>query len=254
MKKLLIPFLTAGYPEKAWFPALIRAMDENGADTIEIGIPFSDPIADGPTIQAASQHALDRGVTTQWVLETTRSFRDDIKSDLIFFSYCNPLRSLGADWPAAMGRVADAGFQGILVPDLALEEATTEVIPAARDRGLHYIPLIAPTTTEARLALIAPFTTAFAYGVSVTGVTGARKGVSTGLEGYLARVRPHFKRFVVGFGISTPEDARAISQIADGVVIGSALIRLLEGVTNQDEAVARVAGFIGSIRQALDNP
>lgn len=251
MRKTLIPFLTAGFPEKAWFESLVKAMDNNGADYIEIGIPFSDPIADGPTIQAASQRALDNGVSCQWVLDEIKRFRGDLKSKLIFFSYYNPLQSLGADLMEAAQKLKEAGFHGVLVPDLALEEAAN-LIKALQAADLHYIPLIAPTTEEARLQFIAPYTTSFAYGVSVTGVTGARQGVAAGLEEYLERVRKHFKEFVVGFGISTPEDAARISQIADGVVIGSAIIRLLEGAEDEASAAASVGNFLEGIRNALD--
>ena len=252
MRKQLIPFLTAGFPEKAWFESLVKAMDANGSDYIEIGIPFSDPIADGPTIQAASQRALDNGVTTKWVLEEIRRFRGDLQSKLIFFSYFNPLQALAPDLASAAKLLKEAGFHGVLVPDLALEEAT-HLIKALQAADLHYIPLIAPTTEEARLKFIAPYTTSFAYGVSVTGVTGARQGVAVGLEDYLERVRKHFKEFVVGFGISTPEDAARISKIADGVVIGSAIIRLLGEAENEAQAASSVGNFLKGIRKALDD-
>ncbi len=251
MRKLLIPYLTAGFPEKAWFETLVKALDDNGADFIEIGIPFSDPIADGPTIQAASQRALDNGVTTRWVLDEIRRFGGTLRSKLIFFSYFNPLNSLAPSLDEAAQILGDVGFHAVLVPDMALEEANV-LIDALRKAGLHYIPLIAPTTTEARIQRIAPFTTSFGYGVSVTGVTGARKGVAAGLESYLERVRRHLKQFVVGFGISTPEDAARISRIADGVVIGSAIIRLLEKTVNKVEASALVTQFMQDIRKGID--
>ena len=251
MRKQLIPYLTAGFPEKAWFEALVKALDNNGADFIEIGIPFSDPIADGPTIQGASQRALDNGTNTRWVLEELRRFRGDLKSQLIFFSYFNPLQSLADTLEGSVAILKDVGFHGVLVPDLSLEEAEP-LIKALKANKMHYIPLIAPTTSEARLAFIAPHTTSFAYGVSVTGVTGARQGVSGGLDDYLKRVRKYFDQFVVGFGISTPEDAAEISKVADGVVIGSAIIRLLENAESQSEAVAAVSQFMAGIRKAID--
>jgi len=251
VSKLLIPYLTAGFPEKDWFEALVTAMDRNGADYIEIGVPFSDPIADGPTIQAASQRALNNGTNVHWVLSEVKRFRSKIKAELIFFSYFNPLNAIAGDLTAVAAALAEAGFHGVLVPDLALEEAG-ELIAALRGVGLHYIPLIAPTTKEERLGFIAPFTTSFAYGVSVTGVTGARSGVSSGLDEYLGRVRRHFDTFVVGFGVATPEDAARIAAIADGVVVGSALIRLLEDAGDEGEAVARVGEFIRSLRTAID--
>ncbi len=251
MKKLLIPYLTAGFPEKEWFPSLLKTLDENGADFIEIGIPFSDPIADGPTIQAASQRALDNGVTTRWVVSQIKAMRAEIRAELIFFSYFNPLASLAANLGEAAAILADAGFHGVLVPDLALEQAD-ELIQALKKHGLHYIPLIAPTTSEQRIARIAPFTTSFAYGVSVTGVTGARQGVALGLDQYMARVRRHLKQFVVGFGIASAEDAARISKMADGVVIGSAIIRKLADAKDKEDAVKTVAEFLSGVRQAID--
>jgi len=251
VKKHLVPYLTAGFPEKDWFEDLVKAIDANGADFIEIGIPFSDPIADGPTIQNASQRALDNGATIQWVLEEVRRFRSEIKAELIFFTYYNPLTAIADTLDEVAAILKDIGFHGVLVPDLSLEQARP-LVEALRKQEMHYIPLIAPTTPEKRLAYIAPMTTSFAYGVSVTGVTGARKGVSTGLDDYLARVRKHLDQFVVGFGISTPEDAAKIAKVADGVVIGSALIRELEGVTDKQEAVEKVGRFIRSMREAID--
>ncbi len=251
MRKLLVPYITSGFPEKAWFESIVKALDANGADVIEIGVPFSDPIADGPTIQAASQRALDNGVTTAWIIDELKRFRSEIKAELIFFSYYNPFKSLGGDIGRAAEILKETGFHGVLIPDLALEEAVS-LIGALRAQDLHYIPLIAPTTPEERLKTIAPYTTSFAYGVSVTGVTGARAGVSAGLEDYLARVRRYFKQFVVGFGVSTPEDAANISEIADGVVVGSALVKKLGEAANEQDA-ARIAGeFTRSLREAID--
>jgi len=252
VRKLLIPYITSGFPEKAWFEGLVKALDQNGADFIEIGVPFSDPIADGPTIQGASQRALRNGVNVKWIIEELKRFGGDLQSRLIFFSYYNPLKALGGgDIGRAAKILQETGFHGVLIPDLALEEAGG-LIDDLHRCDLHYIPLIAPTTPEDRLERIAPYVTSFAYGVSVTGVTGARAGVSAGLDEYLARVRRYFKQFVVGFGVSTPEDAANISRRADGVVVGSALIRLLEDVKNEGEAVDRAGAFLHSLREAID--
>lgn len=252
MKKLLVPYLTAGFPQRDWLEPIVRAMDEGGADYIEIGVPFSDPIADGPTIQNASQVALDNGTSARWILNEIKRFRADIKAELIFFSYFNPILALDGLAGAAK-HLKEAGFHGVLVPDLSLEQAQ-EFAAAMAAEGVHYIPLIAPTTTEDRLKKIAPVTTSFAYGVSVTGVTGARQGVAQGLDAYLERVRRLLQRpFVVGFGISTPEDARAIARQADGVVVGSALIRLMEQAENLDDCVKRVKTFISELRTAIDS-
>lgn len=251
MGKLLIPYLTAGFPEPSWFVPLIQALDESGADFIEIGIPFSDPIADGPTIQGASQIALEKGTKVNWILDEVRRIRPSLRARLIFFSYYNPLASIAKTLPEAAQVLADCGFHGVLVPDLALEQAGP-LIEALRAVDMHYIPLIAPTTTEERLKRIAPYTTSFAYGVSVTGVTGARQGVSTGLDTYLQRVRALFSSFVVGFGISTPEDAARIAALADGVVVGSALVRLVGEASDLNDAVGRVKHLMTGLRIAID--
>ena len=250
MRKKLIPYLTAGFPEKSWFGPLVKALDSNGADFIEIGVPFSDPIADGPTIQRSIQHALDNGVTVRWILNEVAHLHNSTQAEFIFFSYYNPLVALASSLTEVAQILKDTGFYGVLVPDLALEEAKP-LIDALRSANLHYIPLIAPTTNEERLKFIAPSTTSFAYGVSVTGVTGARQGVSAGLDNYLSRVRKYFQQFVVGFGISTPEDAAKISQMADGIVVGSALIQLLERHNTLEDAVEDVCVFMKSLRQAI---
>lgn len=251
MGKWLIPYLTAGFPEPAWFAPLLRTLDDHGADFIEIGVPFSDPIADGPTIQGASQIALEKGTKLSWILDQVRAVRPSLRARLIFFSYYNPLASIAPTLEEAAKVLAECGFHGVLVPDLALEQAGP-LVAALRAVDMHYIPLIAPTTTEERLRRIAPYTTSFAYGVSVTGVTGARQGVSSGLDAYLSRVRAHFPAFVVGFGISTPEDAARISAQADGVVVGSALVRTVGEATSLEDAQARVAAFMDGLRQAID--
>jgi len=251
VRKHLVPYLTAGFPEKDWFEDLVKALDQNGADFIEIGVPFSDPIADGPTIQNASQRALQNGTTVHWILDELRRFRKQIRAELVFFSYYNPLIAISEDLHEAARILKEVGFHSVLIPDLALEQAS-ELIAALKGAGLHYIPLIAPTTSEKRMAHIAPHTTSFAYGVTVAGVTGAREGVSEGLDAYLDRMRRHFDQFVMGFGISTPRDARNISKIADGVVVGSALIRLLEGTTSREDAVAKSGTFMSSLREAID--
>lgn len=251
MTKLLVPYLTAGFPKREWFAPIVKALDAGGADVIEVGVPFSDPIADGPTIQNSSQIALANGTTVAWILDEIRAIRAHIKAELIFFSYFNPFASIGKDLNACAAAIKEAGFSGVLIPDLSLEGAS-HVIKALRDNDLHYIPLIAPTTTDARLAKIAPHTTSFAYGVAVTGVTGARVGVSAGLDDYLARVRKHFKQFVVGFGISTPEDAANIAKQADGVVVGSGLVRKIGEAKTQDEATQVAESFMRSLRDAID--
>ena len=192
-------------------------------------------------------------MTVHWILEEIKRFRHEIKAELIFFSYFNPINALGGI-PAAARALREAGFHGVLVPDLSLEQAES-FAKEMGDEGVHYIPLIAPTTTPERLARIAPVTTSFAYGVSVTGVTGARQGVARGLDDYLERVRGHLgqKPFVVGFGISTPEDAAHISRFADGVVVGSALVRRIGEAPDLATALASVGQFMGGLRQAIDS-
>ncbi len=232
----LIPYLTAGFPTRDAFEAALRDVSEHGADLIEIGIPFSDPVADGPTIQYSSQVALSGGASLQAVFESLRRVR--AAQPLIFMSYLNPLLAYGQR--RLLAEMAEVGARGLIIPDLPVEESD-EWLAAARAAGVNLIYLAAPTSPDARLRAIAARSDAFVYAVSVAGVTGARSALSDRLPTYLKRLRTATDRpIAVGFGISTPEHVRALRGLADGVVVGS---RLVDALRNSENLPTLLASF-----------
>lgn len=248
-RKALVAFLTAGYPTDAVFAELVRAAANAGADVIEIGVPFSDPIADGPVIQAASNVALSNGMTLRRALEAAARLSPEIPVPRVVMSYINPIMSMGVD--AFVSEASRAGVSGVILPDVSFEES-----PAFRasihDAGLAYVDLIAPTSDEARVRRIARASEGFVYVVSLTGVTGAREAVASELPGLVAAVRAHATAPVyVGFGVSTPAQAAQIARHADGVIIGSRLLRLA-GDGAPGGAAARVGEFLAGVRRELD--
>ncbi len=244
----LMPYLPLGYPTPAISRQLIRAVADAGADIIELGVPFSDPLADGPVIQRATQIALQYGMTMQKCLESARVARDDgVTCPLVLMGYYNPILRFGFEKIADAARAACV--DGFIAPDLPPEEAN-EFDAACRARKLDLIFLAAPTSTAARLQKIGAATRGFLYLVSVTGVTGARDAVTADLNAFVARARAATDKPVcVGFGIANAESARAVAQIADGVIVGSALVaRIGDPAT----AVAAAREFIAELRGALD--
>lgn len=226
----VIPYLTAGYPDAAETVDLLCALEEGGSDAIELGLPFSDPLADGPIIQATSQRALEGGITHRTILDLAAEFRKRSGLPLILMGYLNPILAYGADrfFAAAVA----AGVDGLILPDVPPEEAGPYHASAVA-AGLSWICLAAPTSSDARLATIDQLSTHFNYCVSMTGVTGARTELPPSLEAYLARAQSVMKKpFVVGFGISDREQARRVSPPASGVVVGSALLRTLDQATS----------------------
>lgn len=225
-RRALIPFFTAGFPRCSLTQHALLGADQAGCDLIEIGVPFSDPLADGPAIQRSSQAALDLGVHLGWILEQVHSFRRRSDTPVVLMGYFNPFLSYGL---AAFCRDANAaGVDGLIVPDLPPDEGG-DLHRAARKHGLSMVYLIAPTTTDSRIRYVSGRCTDFCYCVSLTGVTGARKDVGTHVQSYLRRVRRQVtKPIVVGFGISTPAHVRALAPHVDGLVVGSALVPLLE--------------------------
>jgi tryptophan synthase alpha chain len=244
----LIPFLTAGYPSPDAMPDLLDALVEGGADLIEIGIPFSDPLADGATVQHASQVALEQGMTLQHALDLARGFRARGHSTpLVFMGYSNPFFQYGPEKLAK--EAADAGVDGFIIPDLPLEESDEFAEPLRR-HGRDLIFLVAPTSTDARIREVARRATGFIYCVSLTGVTGARDSLSEGLAAYIARVRGMTDLpLAVGFGISTPEHVREVAALADGVIVASALINHIDSVPPEQQATAATE-FVRSLAQA----
>lgn len=221
----LMPYWTLGYPDAETSLRVIEAIAHAGADLIELGVPFSDPLADGPVIQRASQVALERGMTIRQCIDLTRRLRErGVTAPLLAMGYLNPLLAFGeAEYVAAW---REAGADGFIVPDLPPEESEAlGSLCAAQEMAL--VQFTAPTSTEARIALAAARATGFIYVVSVTGVTGARDHLAAGLREYVERVKAQAdgKPVVVGFGISKPEHVREVGRFADGVISASALIR-----------------------------
>lgn len=222
----LVPFFTAGFPGKSATLDALLAADEAGCDLVEIGVPFSDPLADGPTIQRSSQAALAHGVDLPWILDVVSSFRKHSELPVALMGYYNPFLQYG---PVKFAMDAhDAGVDALIVPDLPPDEAGA-LHAAARAHRLSMVYLIAPTSTPARMRYVSKLCTDFCYCVSVTGVTGARARLGAEVQTYLKRVRRLVDMpIVVGFGLSTPKHVRALAPLADGLVVGSALVPVLE--------------------------
>ena len=222
----LIAYITAGDPTPERTPSLVAALERGGADLIELGVPFSDPVADGPMIQRASDRALAAGTTLPKVLSIAAAIRARSGVPLLLFSYLNPLLRYGMERLAADAR--QAGIDGCLITDLSVEEAATTV-PLLRDAGLDTVFLAAPTSPERRLKLVAEYSSGFVYLVSRTGVTGERDSLSASAAPLVeAMRRVTTLPLAVGFGISKPEHAAEAGQLADAIVVGSAFVRLVE--------------------------
>jgi len=241
----LIPYVTVGYPNIETTLKLVSLFAQDGCDVVELGIPFSDPLADGATIQHASYEALKDGVTPQVCIEVVEEARRQVEIPLVFMTYYNSVFRLGPERFCSM--CAQAGIDGLIVPDLPPEEGA-DLENAARGRGIDLIYLLSPASTEQRIRLVASRSTGFIYLVSLTGVTGARDRLPDQLESFVSRVRKRTRKpLCVGFGVSTPEQARRIAKIADGVIVGSRIIQLVE----EDRSLANVHAFVKSLRQAL---
>ncbi len=248
-EKALIIYLTAGDPSLAVTKELILAMETAGADILEIGIPFSDPTADGPVIQAAAQRALKNGTTLAGILEMIGELRQVSQIPIVLFGYFNPIFAYGTK-KFALAAQKD-GVDGVLVVDLPPEEAR-ELRQYSDAAGIDFISLIAPTTGSARERQIAAQTAGFIYYVSITGITGTAAPVIADIKIAVDRIEKITKLPVaVGFGIATPEQAREIGLLADGIVIGSAVVRMIDENRNNPELVKVVAGYVSKIKQAL---
>ncbi|MEY6432098.1 tryptophan synthase subunit alpha [Thioalkalicoccus limnaeus] len=251
-RKALIPFVTAGDPHPEVTVPLMHSLVAAGADLIELGVPFSDPIADGPVIQRATERALAQGVSIRRVLEMVRQFRErDDQTPVVLMGYLNPIEVLGyADFATA---ARQAGVDGALVVDVPPEEGS-ELVAALRAEGLDLVYLIAPTSSDARIAQIAAVASGFVYYVSIKGVTGASHLNLDEVADKLKRIRRHTRLPVgVGFGIKDPETAARVAGIADAVIVGSALVGLIESLAATPEAVpAAVGERLAAMRQAID--
>lgn len=241
-----IPYITVGHPERDTADAVVPALAAAGADIIELGVPFSDPLADGVVVQRSTQTALTNGITLDECFVTVARLRaGGLTTPLVFLSYINPIEQRGLESFAA--GCAKAGVDGVNVPDLPVEEAGE--LRAACDRyGVALIPFLAPTSTPERIAAVAKIATGFVYCVGVTGVTGARAALADDLGAFLARVRERVSLpLAVGFGISRPEHVAAVGAMADGVIVGSALVRRLEELPSAERA-AGAAAFVHWLR------
>jgi tryptophan synthase alpha chain len=244
--KALIAYVTAGYPDSKATSEIARALAGGGVDIIELGIPFSDPLADGATIQKASYRALQRGVTPEACLKIAKEISGEIKTPLVFMTYYNPVLNYGL--PEFCRSCAMAGINGLIVPDLPPEEGT-ELEALAHRQGLDMIYMLAPTSTEPRIREAGKRSRGFIYLVSLTGVTGAREALPTELEDFITRVRGKAKQpLCVGFGISSATQAKRVAASADGVIVGSKLIELIE----EDATLKSLKTFIAGLRRALD--
>ncbi|PLX83603.1 MAG: tryptophan synthase subunit alpha [Desulfuromonas sp.] len=245
----LVPFLTAGDPDLATTEALIHSLVENGADLIELGFPFSDPMADGPTIQAASERALAAGTTLSAILDMIARVRLHTNVPIVLMGYFNPLFRYGPERFAA--DAAAAGVDGLLLVDLPPEEAG-EIHSSLQAEGVDLITLLAPTTPPERAARLAAVSEGYLYFVSMTGVTGAQRVDAGAIGEEVGRLRAQSPVPVaVGFGISTPADAAAVASFADAVVVGSALVKIIEAHGTSAQLLPEVGRFVRSLKEAI---
>ena len=244
--KALIAYVTVGYPTIDATLKVVPLLAESGCDIVELGIPFSDPLADGVTIQKSSFHALQNGVTPQLCLELAGNLSRKVDIPLVFMTYYNPVYSYGLDKFCVTS--AGSGISGIIIPDLPPDEGS-ELENISQREGLDLIYLLAPTSTEERIRLAAGRSRGFIYLVSITGVTGARDRLPVDLAAFVTRVREVATQpLCVGFGISTPEQAEQIARIADGVIIGSRIIQLME----KEDDFASLVELVRDLRHSID--
>lgn len=239
-----IPYYPVGYPDHATSVTVLHKLAEAGADIIEVGVPFSDPLADGPTIQAATQVALENGTTPQRCIDAIREVRENgVETPIMLMGYANPFMAYG--YPALIAAAQDVGIDGFIIPDMPADEVA-EFQPLVEDANLGIVHFLAPTSSAQRIELSATMSRGYIYLVSVTGVTGERTAVNTQLQQHIERIRAVTnKPIAVGFGISTPEHATNIGSMAEGIIVGSALVRA--GKTGPDA----VFTLGKSLRQAL---
>lgn len=245
--KPLVCFLTAGDPDLETTSKIVPAIHKAGADIVELGIPFSDPMADGPAIQAASFRAINSGTTTDGVLSCVKAIRKTCEIPIVLMTYFNPIRHYGLDKFAQ--DAVESGADGVIITDLPADEAN-EWIECADRYGIGTVFLVAPTSTDERIRLAADNTTGFVYCVSRTGVTGAQSSLPEELTGLVARIKSLTdKPVAVGFGISTAEQVKQVSEIADGVVVGSALVNAIATAENSEDAVSAAVEFVKELKK-----
>lgn len=244
--KAFIAFITCGDPDLETTAAAVRAAVQGGADLIELGIPFSDPTAEGPVIQGANLRALKNGITTDKIFEFVAELRRDVKIPMVFMTYANVVFSYGTE--RFISSCSNIGIDGIILPDLPFEEKD-EFLPICRQFGVDLISLIAPTSKN-RVAMIAKEADGFLYIVSSLGVTGTRSEIKTDLSDIVSVIRQNTSiPCAIGFGISTPDQARKMADIADGAIVGSAIVKLLEKYGK--EAPEHIREYVESMKDAL---
>jgi tryptophan synthase alpha chain len=248
-EKALIPFITAGYPDIATTEKCIYQLEQSGADIIELGVPFSDPMADGPVIQASSEYALSKGTTLKMILNLVKRVRRKTEIPILLMGYYNPFFTFGLA-PFA-DEAKKAGVDGVLVVDLPPEEAGE--MKAETDRtGLDLIFLLAPTSDDTRIKRIAKNASGFIYYVSLTGVTGVRSQLDKDIRKQVIQIKKQSNLPVgIGFGISTPEQAKRVAHWADGVVVGSAIIKIIEKSTTPEAITKNIGTFVRSLKKAI---
>ena len=248
-KKALIPFFTAGYPTLSASYDFARMVLENGADMLELGVPFSDPMADGPAIQFSSQTALDHGIEISQIFDLTARLKKRYSQPIILMGYYNPVHAMGLE--TYLKRLSASGGNGLIIPDLPVVEGN-EFRDACRKHDIATIFLAAPTSNLNRIKLIEKMSTGFVYAVSVAGITGARKGFSEETHRYFRKMRNALKKpFVVGFGVSSPKMAADACCFSDGIVIGSAFVGLYRNSKNRSEALRKSEKFLKNVRKAI---
>lgn len=251
-ERALVTYFTAGDPSLELTQRLVVEAERQGADVIELGVPFSDPLADGPVIQRAAMRALEGGVSLARVLETVAAVRGVVQAPLVLLTYYNPLLAFGLG--AFARTAAEVGVDGVIVADLPPEEAAP-LAAEADPAGLDVVHLVAPTSTPARLRLIAHRSRGFIYVVSLTGVTGERRDVAPELAAQLRALRlVTTKPVCVGFGIGTPDHVAAVGKLADGVIVGSAIVRFVEERAASPALVQELGQFIASLKAPLRVP
>lgn len=244
--KAFIPFITCGDPDLETTAAAVKAMVENGADLIELGIPFSDPTAEGPVIQGANIRALSGGITTDKIFEFVKELRRDVTIPMVFMTYANVVFSYGAE--RFISTCKDIGIDGLILPDLPYEEKE-EFLPICHKYGVNLVSLIAPTS-ENRIAMIAKEAEGFLYIVSSLGVTSTRSEIKTDLASIVKVVRQNTSiPCAIGFGISTPQQAKKMADISDGAIVGSAIIKLIEKYGK--DSPKYVGEYVKSIKDAI---
>ena len=238
----LVTYVTAGDPDLAGTEGILRALDRAGADVVEVGIPFSDPLADGPVIQRATERALAAGTTLLAVLDLLKRLRSELRMPVVLFSYANPVLRIGAERFGDLAR--DAGVDGVLILDLPIEEAG-DFRAMLEERGIDTILLLSPTTSDERLRKAAALGSGFLYAISRLGVTGVRSEIADGAEDMVRRIRRVSDLPVaLGFGISTPDHVRRIGQWADAAVVGSALVNVIAEAGRSPDLNTRVEEYV----------